>query len=73
MKEEVEKYGWEFDDQVFGDTKIKVRIQNWYNMQITQAKRKMKAILKDPEKKTNMKSLEAHLHLIEDFVFERSV
>ena len=73
MKEEAEKYGWEFDDQVFDDIKIKVRIQNWYNMQITQAKRKMKAILKDPEKKTNIKSLEAHLHLIEDFVFERSV
>ena len=71
IKEESQKYGWEFDDKVFDDKKIRDRIRCFYKTHIQNAKKRLKTMLKDPEKRANVKALAAHFHLIEEKAVER--
>ena len=71
IRKEAQKYGWEFDEKVFDDKKIRDRIRCFYKTHIQNAKKRLKTMLKNPEKRANIKALAAHFHLIEEKGQER--
>ena len=67
IRNEAAKHGWKFDDEVFDDRKIRDRIRCFYKAHMKNAKRRFNTMLKNPEKKANIKALAAHYHLIEEY------
>lgn len=66
VKAEAYKYGWEFDRLAFDDKKIRDRIRCFFKTHIQNAKKRLKTMLRNPNKKANIKALAEHFYLIEE-------
>ena len=66
IRNEAAKHGWKFDDEVFDDNKIRDRIRCFYKSHMQNAKKRLNTMLKNPEKKANIKELATLYHLIEE-------
>ncbi|KAL7552278.1 hypothetical protein ACHAWF_016646 [Thalassiosira exigua] len=66
VKEEAARYGWEFCKKAFEDDRnIRHRIRCFFKIHIQNAKKRLKTMLRNPEKPVNLKALADHFHLIE--------
>ena len=66
IRDEARRYRWEFDNEKFDGKKIRDRVRSFYKTNIQNAKKQLKTMLRNPDKRANIKALAAHFHLIED-------